>query len=114
MRGRLIKKEIHIGNNSWIGTGVIILPGVKIGERAIVAAGAIITKDLQNAIANKYIRYCYIYGNSNPKDFKQAIQIAKKYGGGSIKPFKNKVMNFLNRHLKTHTLLNLRQFLLKK
>lgn len=37
---------VHIGNDVWIGARVIILPGVKIGNHAIVGAGAIVTKDV--------------------------------------------------------------------
>ncbi|MDO5536764.1 MAG: DapH/DapD/GlmU-related protein [Desulfovibrionaceae bacterium] len=36
---------IHIENNVWIGAGAIVLPGVTIGENAIVAAGAVVAKD---------------------------------------------------------------------
>lgn len=39
-------KEIHIKKGAWIGAGVSILPGVTIGENAIVGAGAIVTKDV--------------------------------------------------------------------
>lgn len=39
-------KEIHIKKGAWIGAGVSILPGVTIGEYAIVGAGAIVTKDV--------------------------------------------------------------------
>jgi maltose O-acetyltransferase len=35
-----------IGNNVWIGTRAIILPGVRIGDGAIVGAGAVITRDV--------------------------------------------------------------------
>lgn len=38
--------EIEIGNNVWIATGAMILPEVKIGDGAIVAAGAVVTKDV--------------------------------------------------------------------
>ena len=36
-----------IGNDVWIGHGVIVLPGVKVGDGAVLAAGAVITKDVQ-------------------------------------------------------------------
>ena len=35
-----------IGRNVWVGVNVTILPGVRIGEGAIVAAGAVVTKDV--------------------------------------------------------------------
>lgn len=39
-------KEIVIGNNVWIGNNVIVLAGCKIGDNSIVAAGAVVTKDI--------------------------------------------------------------------
>ena len=39
-------KEIHIKKNAWIGARVNILPGVTIGENAIVGTGSIVTKDV--------------------------------------------------------------------
>lgn len=39
-----IEKPIIIGNNVWIGTRVIIMPGVKIGDNSIIGAGAVVTK----------------------------------------------------------------------
>lgn len=41
-----VKKPVYIGNNVWIGARVIILPGVEIGEGAILAAGAVVTKNV--------------------------------------------------------------------
>ena len=39
-------RPIHIGNDVWIGTRVIIMPGVTIGDHSIVGAGAVVTKDV--------------------------------------------------------------------
>ena len=41
-----IAKPIRIGNDVWIGGNVTILPGVKIGSNVVVAAGAVVTKDV--------------------------------------------------------------------
>lgn len=40
------KSEIHIGSDVWLGAGVIVMPGITVGDRAIVGAGAIVTKDV--------------------------------------------------------------------
>ena len=40
-------KEVIIGNHCWIGANVMILKGVRIGNGAIVAAGSIVTKDVE-------------------------------------------------------------------
>jgi len=37
---------IEVGDNVWIGTNVIVLPGRKIGKSSIVGAGAVVTKDV--------------------------------------------------------------------
>lgn len=37
---------IHIGKNCWLGAGVIVLPGVTIGDNTVVGAGSVVTKDL--------------------------------------------------------------------
>jgi len=44
--GELIAVPIHIGDGVWIGARATILPGVTIGSGAIVAAGAVVTKDV--------------------------------------------------------------------
>lgn len=41
-----IAKSVHIGNDVWIGGNVTILPGITIGNNVIVAAGAVVTKDV--------------------------------------------------------------------
>ncbi|MBQ7479488.1 MAG: transferase [Selenomonadaceae bacterium] len=44
-------KEIRIKKNAWIGARVSILPGVTIGENAIVGTGSVVTKDVpDNAV----------------------------------------------------------------
>lgn len=45
-RKGLIGKPIHIKKNAWIGANATILPGVTIGENAVVAAGAVVSKDV--------------------------------------------------------------------
>ena len=42
----LLCKPVHICRNVWVGAGATILPGVTIGENAVVAAGAVVTKDV--------------------------------------------------------------------
>jgi maltose O-acetyltransferase len=39
-------KPIKIGHNCWIGAGVLILPGVTIGNNTTIAAGSVVTKDI--------------------------------------------------------------------
>ena len=45
-QGQTESKAIIIGNDVWIGARVIILPGVHVGNGAVIGAGAIVTKDV--------------------------------------------------------------------
>jgi acetyltransferase-like isoleucine patch superfamily enzyme len=45
-RVSLYPAPISVGNKVWIGAGVIVLPGVTIGDNAIIAAGAVVTTDV--------------------------------------------------------------------
>lgn len=62
-RHDMIPKPIHIGKNVWIGSNSVILPGVTIGDGAIVAAGAVVTKDVEKntvvgGVPARFIRKC--------------------------------------------------------
>jgi len=39
-------KPVIIGNDIWVGANAVILPGVTIGDHSVIAAGAIVTKDV--------------------------------------------------------------------
>lgn len=44
-------KPVHIKKNVWIGVNVTILPGVTVGENAVIGAGAVVTHDVpDNAV----------------------------------------------------------------
>jgi maltose O-acetyltransferase len=40
-------RPVRIGRNVWIGGGAIILPGVTVGDDAIIGAGSVVTRDVQ-------------------------------------------------------------------
>jgi len=44
----LVGKPVRIGNNVWIGAGVIILKGVTVGDNAVIGAGAVVTKNVDH------------------------------------------------------------------
>ena len=51
-RGLQFNKDVYIGENTWIGAGVVIVPGVRIGRNTVIGAGSVITKDIpDNVIA---------------------------------------------------------------
>lgn len=45
-RGTNYLAPIRIGSNVWIGANATVLPGVTIGDNAVIAAGAVVTKDV--------------------------------------------------------------------
>lgn len=47
--------DVHIGKNVWLGAGVLVMPGVSIGDNSVIGAGSVVTKDIP---AN-----CVAYGN---------------------------------------------------
>lgn len=60
---------VHIGNNVWIGAGVTILPGVKIGDNTVIGAGSVVTKDIPaNVVAIG--SPCKVFRDINENDMK--------------------------------------------
>ena len=43
-------EPITIGNDVWLGGGVIILPGVKVGDEAVIGAGSVVTHDIPRRV----------------------------------------------------------------
>jgi len=61
-RKALLAKPVVIKSNAWIGVGATILPGVTVGENAVVAAGAVVSKNVPDnsvvgGIPAKIIKY---------------------------------------------------------
>lgn len=66
-KGYQYNASVHIGKNCWIGAGVIVLPGITIGDNVVVGAGSVVTKDLPSnvvAVGNP----CHILREVNEKD----------------------------------------------
>ena len=58
---------VHIGRNCWLGAGVVVLPGVTIGDNTVIGAGSIVTKDIPAnvvAVGNP----CKVLREINEKD----------------------------------------------
>ena len=45
-QGYQYNMAIHIGKNCWLGAGVIVMPGITIGDNTVIGAGSIVTKDI--------------------------------------------------------------------
>jgi len=61
-------KEVHIGNDVWIGGNSIINPGVTIGDNVIIGSGSVVTKNIPSnsiAVGNP----CKVLREINEKDF---------------------------------------------
>ncbi len=62
LQGNLPAQPVIIGNDVWIGTRAIIMPGVRIGDGAIIGSSALVTKDVPDyaivgGIPARIIRY---------------------------------------------------------
>ncbi|MDO5152933.1 MAG: sugar O-acetyltransferase [Eubacteriales bacterium] len=49
-QGLQFNMPIHIGKNCWLGAGVIVMPGVTIGDNTVIGAGSIVTKDIPSGV----------------------------------------------------------------
>lgn len=49
-RGTQFNKPVHIGKNCWLGAGVVVMPGITIGDNTIIGAGSIVTKDIPSGV----------------------------------------------------------------
>jgi len=49
-QGYQYNAPVHIGANCWLGAGVIVLPGITIGDNVVIGAGSIVTKDLPDNV----------------------------------------------------------------
>ena len=43
-------RDVRIGENTWIGAGAIILPGVTIGSNTVIGAGSVVTRDIPDNV----------------------------------------------------------------
>ena len=48
--GKELAAPVTIGNNVWLGGGVIICPGVEVGSNVTIGAGSVVTKDIPDNV----------------------------------------------------------------
>lgn len=46
VKGYQYNMPVHIGKNCWLGAGVLVMPGVTIGDNTVIGAGSVVTKDI--------------------------------------------------------------------
>ncbi len=67
-KGYQYNMPVHIGKNCWLGAGVIIVPGVTIGDNTVIGAGSVVTKDIPSgvvAVGNP----CKVLREVNERDY---------------------------------------------
>ena len=66
-QGYQYNAPVRIGCNCWLGAGVVVLPGVTIGDNTVVGAGSVVTKDLPaNVVAAG--NPCHVLRPIGPRD----------------------------------------------
>jgi acetyltransferase-like isoleucine patch superfamily enzyme len=61
-KGKIKTGKVIIGNNSWIGANVVIMPGVKVGYHSVIAAGSVVNRNVPD---------CEVYGGVPAKLLKK-------------------------------------------
>ncbi len=49
-KGYQYNAPVHIGKNCWIGAGVLIMPGITIGDNVVIGAGSVVTKNIPSNV----------------------------------------------------------------
>lgn len=49
-QGYQYNMPVRIGRNCWLGAGVIVMPGVTIGDNTVIGAGSVVTKDIPSGV----------------------------------------------------------------
>ena len=49
-KGYQYNKPVYIGENTWIGANVVIVPGVRIGKNVVIGGGSVVTKDIPDNV----------------------------------------------------------------
>ncbi|MBD3355135.1 acetyltransferase [Candidatus Woesearchaeota archaeon] len=86
LRQEMYGSKVLINDDVWIGANAVILPGVKIGQGAIIAAGSVVTKDIEP----------YTIAAGNP-----AKPIKKRFSDSDINILLDRVKSPLYRYYKT-------------
>ena len=84
--GEMYSFEVNIGDNVWIGSNVVICPGVTIGENSIIGAGSIVLHDVAGQLCGRRKSL-----PGNPRDYRQRSGIlfqrsARRRSTGTVTP----------------------------
>ena len=76
--------EIEIGDGAWLASRVVVLPGVRIGAGAVVAAGSVVTRDVPDntlvaGVPARFVRNLGLGGNPDPMSEEAAPQTSRSF-----------------------------------
>ena len=49
-KGLQYNLPVRIGRNCWLGAGVIVMPGVTVGDNSVIGAGSVVTRDIPSGV----------------------------------------------------------------
>ena len=61
------ERDVHIGARTWLGRGVVVLPGVRIGAGTVVGAGSVVDRDLPEDVVAVGVRQAWCGRGSSPR-----------------------------------------------
>jgi acetyltransferase-like isoleucine patch superfamily enzyme len=90
--GRYRIAPVEIGDRVFVGYGAVIMPGIRVGSDSVIAAGAVVTKDVPNNSVAAGVP-ARIIGNWPPSQVPESELIEPTFGSGKV-PTRRQILEF--------------------